>query len=113
MTTSDDGDEAAKSGRRDAPGETDRPLADVKADLGALVAEHPVGVLATALGVGYVLGGGVFTRLTSRLLRLGLRLGIQFAVMPVLEQELATIVGLGRTTNGTGDDPPEGSPTHH
>jgi hypothetical protein len=68
-------------------------LSEVAADLGELVAAHPVGAMATALGVGYLVGGGVFTRLTSRLLRLALRLGVQFAVLPVLEQELATLAG--------------------
>ena len=62
--------------------ETSRELEEVRSDLASLVEAHPVGALATAVGLGYVVGGGVFTRLTSRLLRLGLRLGIQLAVVP-------------------------------
>jgi hypothetical protein len=77
--------------------EEDGPLAEVAADFGALVAAHPAGAMAAALGVGYLVGGGVFTRLTSRLLRLALRVGVQFAVLPVLEQELATLAGVGKT----------------
>jgi hypothetical protein len=84
---------------------SDRGAVDeVAADLGALVAAHPAGAVAVALGAGYVLGGGVFTRLTSRLLRLALRAGIQFAVLPVLEQELATLVGGGKSPGGDGRD---------
>jgi hypothetical protein len=67
---------------------------EAAADLGSIVREHPVGSLATALGLGYVIGGGIFTRLTSRLVRVAVRLGVQLAVIPVLEQELATIVGV-------------------
>jgi hypothetical protein len=73
---------------------TSLDLDEVKTDLAAIVDAHPVGALAAALGVGYVLGGGVFTRLTSRIVRLGLRLGIQLAVVPILEQQAATIMGL-------------------
>jgi hypothetical protein len=82
-------------------------------DVRAFVEAHPIGAVATALGVGYVLGGGLFTRLTSKLIGLGLRFGVQFAVLPVLERELTGLAGtLGKTdtTNATnakakGDDP--------
>jgi ElaB/YqjD/DUF883 family membrane-anchored ribosome-binding protein len=52
------------------------------------VAEHPYGMIAAAVGVGYVLGGGFFTPLTARVLGLGLRLGLRIAAIPLLEQEL-------------------------
>lgn len=39
------------------------------------VQEKPLVALAAAFGVGYVLGGGVFTRTTGRLLGLGWKLG--------------------------------------
>jgi hypothetical protein len=73
-----------------------REIDDVKADLATLVADHPVGVLAAAVGLGYVVGGGLFTPLTSRVLRLGLRLGIQLAVVPMIEHEAASLMGLGQ-----------------
>jgi hypothetical protein len=85
----DESDEAVEARRRR---ETRAEIQEVKADLGALVVEHPGVALATAVGAGYVLGGGLFTSLTSRLLRLAFRVGVQFVVLPVLEQELATLV---------------------
>jgi len=54
------------------------------ADLPGRVQRHPYGMLAAALGVGYVLGGGLFTPLTRRMLRLGLRL----AALPLVKDEL-------------------------
>src|SRR5204863_8697269 len=78
--------------------------ADIEAaavDLGAVVGAHPVGALAAAIGVGYVLGGGLFTTLTSRLIRTGLRLGVQLALLPAFERELADAAGrLGTKLKG-------------
>jgi hypothetical protein len=112
MMASDDGGDArgrarSREGRASerADAESSEELEEVKADLGALVAAHPVGALAAAVGVGYVVGGGLFTQLTSRLLRAGLRLGLQFAVLPALEHEVATLVGLGKTGNGVDEGP--------
>jgi len=85
-------------------------------DVSALVDAHPVGTLATALGVGYVLGGGLFTSLTSRLLRWGLRLGVQLALLPALERELAGLASNLGTTLKRGEAeaaPSPGGETHH
>ena len=90
------------------------PGAQALADLGALVDEHPVGVLATAVGIGYALGGGLFTRLTSRLVGWGLRLGVQFAVLPALEREVAGLAGqLGKTIKGGTPDEPVSRDSAH
>jgi hypothetical protein len=51
------------------------------------VERNPYGVLAAAVGVGFVLGGGLFTRLAARLVGTGLRLGL-VAAMPRLQEEL-------------------------
>ena len=51
---------------------------------------HPYGMVAGALGLGFVLGGGVSLRLTGRLAGLGLRLG-WMAVLPALKRELAYV----------------------
>lgn len=56
-------------------------------DLKGRVARNPYGMVAAALGVGYVLGGGLFTSLTGRLLRLGVRL----AALPLVRNELLGI----------------------
>jgi hypothetical protein len=53
-------------------------------DLKGRVDRHPYGMLLAAAGVGYVLGGGLFTPLTGRILRLGLRL----AALPIVKEEL-------------------------
>lgn len=41
------------------------------------VRTHPALVLGGALGLGYTVGGGLFTPLTGRLLRWGLALGLE------------------------------------
>lgn len=51
------------------------------------VERNPYGILAAAAGVGFVLGGGLFTRLAARLVGTGLRLGL-VAAMPRLQAEL-------------------------
>jgi hypothetical protein len=57
-------------------------------DIQGRVSRHPYGTLAAALGIGYVLGGGLFSRLTGRILGLGLRLGIRLAALPLIKDEL-------------------------
>ncbi|MFZ5472000.1 MAG: hypothetical protein ACOZIN_21435 [Myxococcota bacterium] len=56
-------------------------------DLRGRVQKHPYGMLFAAAGVGYVLGGGLFTPLTGRILRLGMRL----AALPLVKEELLTL----------------------
>jgi hypothetical protein len=53
-------------------------------DLKGRVDRNPYGMVAAALGVGYVLGGGLFTPLTGRILKLGVRL----AMLPFVKDEL-------------------------
>lgn len=53
-------------------------------DLKGRVERNPYLMLAAAFGVGYVLGGGLFTRTTGRILRLGMRL----AALPMVKDEL-------------------------
>jgi hypothetical protein len=83
-------------------------------DVAALVDSHPVATLLGALGVGYVLGGGLFTSLTRRLFGTGLRLGFQLAVLPALERQVAGMAGdLGKTLGNLGvtkDVTKDGSP---
>ncbi len=68
------------------------------------VNRNPYGSIAAALGIGYVLGGGIFTPLTSRIVALGLRIGIRLAVLPMLKDEISvladTLAGEGGETKG-------------
>ena len=56
-------------------------------DIHGRVERNPYGMVASALGVGFVLGGGLFTGLTDRLAGTALRIGL-VAVWPRLEDEL-------------------------
>jgi hypothetical protein len=58
--------------------------------------ERPVRTLSLVLGAGYLLGGGLFSRLTWRLAKLGLRFG------------LPSVLGL----LGGGDSSEESAPTY-
>ena len=55
------------------------------------VNRHPYGAVAAALGIGYALGGGIFTPLTSRIVALGLRIGIRLAILPILKDEISVL----------------------
>jgi len=58
-------------------------LADA-VDLKGRVDRNPYGMIAIALGAGYLLGGGLFTATTGRLFRLGLKV----AAVPMVRDEL-------------------------
>jgi hypothetical protein len=53
-------------------------------DLKGRVERHPYAMVLTAMGVGYVLGGGLFTPFTARMLRFGMKL----AALPLVKDEL-------------------------
>ena len=61
-------------------------------DIQGRVQRNPYGTVAAAVGIGYVLGGGLFSPLTSRIVGLGLRIGLRLAVLPMLKQEMAELV---------------------
>ena len=61
-------------------------------DIKGRLNRNPYGTLAAAVGIGYVLGGGFFTPLTARLVRLGLKLGVRLAIVPLLNEEAANLV---------------------
>jgi len=58
--------------------------------------EHPGRSIAMAVGVGYVLGGGLFSRLTARIVGTGIRIGLRTAVLPFVAEGL---LALGQKTN--------------
>ena len=61
-------------------------------DIKGRVDRHPFGTVAAAIGIGYVLGGGLFTPLTGRIVRLGLGIGMRLAVLPLLKREVAELM---------------------
>jgi hypothetical protein len=68
--------------------------------------EHPVRSAAMAIGAGYLLGGGLFSGLTARILGTGMRVGLRMVLVPFMTQ---SIVALGeniftRGTDANGDD---------
>jgi hypothetical protein len=102
----DDGPDDQTQEDKEDTGDEGAGPGPVRGAIAALVDEHPVGALAAAAGIGYALGGGLVTSLTSRLLRWGFRLGVQLAVLPVLERELADLAGsLGDSLKGDGVPP--------
>ena len=60
-------------------------------DVKGRVRRNPYGSMAAAVGIGYVLGGGIFTPLTARIVGVGLRLGMRLALLPLLKQELSEL----------------------
>lgn len=68
------------------------------------VRERPVLTLLGAAAVGYVLAGGLFTPLTARLLRGGMRL----AALPLVRDELLGLLD-GLRAPVAGEPPPPGA----
>jgi hypothetical protein len=60
-------------------------------DLDGRVKRNPYGTMAAGLGIGYLLGGGLFSPLTGRVVGLGLRIGLRLAVLPMLKRELSEL----------------------
>ena len=56
-------------------------------DIEGRLQRNPYGMVAGALAVGFVMGGGLFTRLTARIAGVGLRMGLA-AAWPLLQQKL-------------------------
>jgi len=71
-------------------------------DIPGRVERHPYGTVAAAVGIGYVLGGGLFSPLTASIVRLGVRIGLRLAVLPLLKQEMAELVETLEDEDGKG-----------
>jgi hypothetical protein len=76
-------------------------------DIEGRVRRNPYGMIAAALGAGYVLGGGLFSPLTARLVGFGVRMGLRLAAIPFLENELRELTE--SVVNGSGSDGSEES----
>lgn len=61
-------------------------------DIEGRVERHPYRMMAGAFGTGFVLGGGLFTRLTGQIVGAVLRVGV-VAALPRLEKELGLHIG--------------------
>lgn len=53
--------------------------------------ENPGRSVGLALGAGYVLGGGLFSGLTARLLGAAVRIGLRVAVVPLVADSIAAL----------------------
>ena len=94
---------AAKTARAGARPSSTPKGSDAAGDISGWIQRNPYGALAGALGVGFVLGGGIFTRLTARLVGAGLRMGVVAAV-PLVREEL--LQGVTRFMNADVDVEP-------
>ena len=59
---------------------------------------RPYALVLGAVGVGFVLGGGLFTRLTATIVGAGLRIGLM-AALPLLKEELAAVLTESKSTS--------------
>ena len=64
-------------------------------DLHGRIERHPYQTMLMAVGVGYVLGGGLFTPLTSNTLRAAVQLGR----VPAVQRGLLAFAGAALTGN--------------
>lgn len=60
------------------------------------IEEHPYETLAIAAGVGFVIGGGLMSKLGAKLVATGLRVGFASAVTPVLNSLLQEVSNGGK-----------------
>jgi len=79
-------------------------------ELKARFEQHPYGALATAIGVGYVLGGGFFTPLTERIAKFAVRAGIRAALVPCLTEQLAKLAKPAEKMDRASTAPPRQQP---
>jgi hypothetical protein len=56
-------------------------------DIKGRLRRNPYGMVAGALSIGFALGGGLFTRVASRILGAGLRIGLM-AALPILQKQI-------------------------
>ncbi|MDB4982690.1 MAG: hypothetical protein JWM82_3442 [Myxococcales bacterium] len=78
-----------------------RASSDAASDVSRWIRRNPYGALAGAIGVGFVVGGGLFTRLTARLVGAGVRMSVVAAV-PLLREEV--LRGLSQWVKASKDD---------
>jgi hypothetical protein len=62
---------------------------------------HPGRSVALALGAGFLLGGGLFSPFTARVVAVGMRAGLRMAVVPLLTQGILAAINDIPTTKET------------
>jgi hypothetical protein len=67
------------------------PVRDLYQSLQARIEENPYGTLAAAAGIGFILGGGLFSRLGAKLVATAIRAGLASATSPVLQSVLGEL----------------------
>jgi hypothetical protein len=77
-------------------------------DIEGRVERNPYGMMAGAVGAGFVMGGGLFTRLTGRIAGAALRIGVM-AALPRLEKEFGWCIGRTADTAGAPKEKGESS----
>jgi hypothetical protein len=63
--------------------------------------KHPGRFVAAAVGVGYVLGGGLFSRLTARIVGTAVRIGLRTALLPLVTEGLFVLGQKTHHSEGT------------
>jgi hypothetical protein len=66
-------------------------VGDAASGLRARVEKHPYRTLAVAAGAGYVLAGGLFTRLTARMLKVGVSVAAPLTAWSLLGKTLVDL----------------------
>jgi len=81
-----------------------RSFESMWSDLREQLEERPWRTLGMAAAAGYVVGGGLFTALTGRLLLGGLRVGVRVAALPMVRNELMGFIETLSTDRGRGEN---------
>jgi hypothetical protein len=69
-------------------------------DIRSRIERNPYGMLAGALSIGFVLGGGLLSRFTARIVGAGLRIGLM-ASIPVIEKAIVqAVIGPSNSRKG-------------
>ena len=77
-------------------------------DIEGRVERNPYGMMARAMGAGFILGGGLFTRMTEKLAGAALRIGVM-AALPRLKKEFGWCIGRTAESAGTPGEKGESS----
>ena len=72
--------------RRGSMGAGKPNVGELYDSLNAQLQEHPYRTVAMVAGVGFILGGGLFTRLAGSMIGTAVRLGIASAIAPMLDE---------------------------